>query len=411
MTSRHGSGSGGRRIAPWIIVTLVVAVLLVAGVTAYVLITRDDKDAATCSSQVVLPVVTAPGADAAVEAAAAAFDATKPVARSACVSTAVTTQPGPDTASALAGGWVGQSGPGPALWFPDSAGDLAALEAADSAMTAGRNPAPMAGSPVVLAVRGEDADAVRAANLQWRDLPTATGPTGSVSLPAGRKLILALPDPTANRATSYALQSVLAGITAGPIDPAVVAANAGSLAGLDNGGPAGSPATTLDALDDLAAGPTGFTAVPVVAAEFTQLAAQSPGLTTVTLGGDTAGDQVYGVPLTASWVNPTLDEAASTFLAYLRGPAGQQAFTDQGLKVGADTGVQVVDGGPAVAAALAAAIDVAPGATAPEPTAVPGPTAAPETGATTTASGGQTASQAPTASDTAGPTASSTRSG
>jgi hypothetical protein len=361
MTSRHGSGTGGRRIAPWIIITAVVAVVVAGAVTAYLLLTRDTEDSATCSSQVVLPIVAAPGAAPVIEAAAASFDATAPVARSACVTTDVSSQPGPDTGAALAGGWVAQSGPGPAVWFPDSAGDLATLESTNSAMTAGRNPAPMAGSPVVLAMSTADAAALATANLQWRDLPTAAGPNGSVTLPDNRKLILALPDPTANRATSYALQSVLAGLTDAPmdapIDPAAVPANAGSLAGLDDGGPPIAPSTTLDALQDLAAGGAGFAAVPVVAAEFEQLAAQNPGLTTVTLGGNTAGDQIFGVPITASWVDPTLDEAASAFLAYLRGSTGQQAFTDHDLKVGTDTGVQIADGGTAVAAALATAIN------------------------------------------------------
>src|SRR6478736_3900536 len=325
MTSRHGTGTGGRRVAPWIIVTIVVAVLVAGGVVAYVLITRDNKEGATCSGQVVLPIVAAPGAAPAIEAAAETFDATGPVARSTCVTTEVTTVPGANAAAALAGGWVGQPSAGPAVWFPDSAGDLAALEATHSAMTAGRNPAPMAGSPVVLAIRTQDADAVKSANLQWRDLPTAAGPNGSVTLPNNRKLILALPDPTTNRATSYALQSVLSGTTAGPIDPATVAATAGQLA------------------------------------EFAQLSAQTQGLTAVGLGGGTVGDQIYGVPITASWVDPTLDAAASTFLAYLRGPAGPSAFTEHGLKVGADTGVQIADAGSAVATALAAAVGGAPG--------------------------------------------------
>ncbi len=355
MTSRHGSGTGGRRIAPWIVVTIVAVVLVTGAATAYLLITRDSQDATTCSKQVVLPIVAAPGAAPAVRDAAAAFDATSPVARSACVTTEVTERPSPATATALAGGWIAQSGPAPALWFPDSAADLSTLESADSAMTAGRNTAPTAVSPVVLAVRTEDADTIKAANLQWKDLPTAVGPNGSASLPNSRKLILALPDPTTNRATSYALQSVLAGITSTPIDPAVVSANAAQLAGLDDGGPVVAPSTTSDALDDLASGGAGFTAVPVVESDMTQLG-QNRGLSVVVLGGGTVGDQVFGVPITASWVDPTLDEAAGTFLAYLRGPEGSKVFVENGLQAGAGGGTDLADAGPDVASALAAAI-------------------------------------------------------
>lgn len=375
MTSRHGSGTGGRRIAPWIIVTVVAAIVFVGVVTAFVLITQDDEDKAVCSGDVVLQVVAAPAAAPSIEAAAAAFDATGPVARSACVTTDVTTVPGPDTAQALAAGWTNEPSQPPAIWFPDSAADLATLESTNSAMTAGRNPAPMAVSPVVLAMSSAGAAAVSAANLQWRDLPTAAGPTGSVTLPDGSRLILALPDPTTNRATSYGLQSVLAGLTGAAVDPAAVAANAGPLAAVGAGGPAVPPSTTSDALDDLAAGGAGFVAVPVVAADFAQVQGQHQGLATVTLGGSTAGDQIFGVPLTASWVDPTMDAAASAFLAYLRGSAGTQAFTDHGLQVGANTGVQLADAGPAVASALASAIGSPSAATSSDatPAATPGP--------------------------------------
>lgn len=373
MTSRHGSGTGGRRIAPWIIVTAIATVVFVGAVTAFVLITQDDEDKATCSGNVVLQVVVAPAAAPSIEAAAAAFDATAPVARSACVTTDVTTVPGSDTAAALAGGWVGEPSQPPALWFPDSAADLTALESTNSAMTAGRNSAPMAGSPVVLALSSADAGAVTAANLQWRDLPTAAGPSGTVTLPDGGKLIVALPDPTANAATSDALQSVVAGLSGAPadapIDPSAVAANAGPLAAISAGGPPVPPSTTFDALDDLAAGGAGFAAVPVVAADFAQVQGQHQGLTTVTLGGTTGGDQIFGVPITASWVDPTMDEAASTFLAYLRGSAGTQAFTDHGMQVGAAAAALLPDAGPAVASALATAVST----TAPtsEPTSEP----------------------------------------
>lgn len=356
MTSRHGSGTGGRRVAPWIVVTVVATVVIVGLVTAFVLITRDDENEATCSGQVVLQVVTSPGAAASIEAAAAAFDATRPVARSACVTTDVTTVPGPDAATALAGGWVAQPSQAPALWFPDSVADLTTLESTNSAMTAGRNPAPMAVSPVVLAMSSANASGAGATNLQWRDLPTAAGPTGSVTLPDGSRLILALPDPTTNRATSYALQSVVAGLTGSTVDPAAVAASSGPLAAVAAGGPAVGPTTTSDALDDLTSGGAGFTAVPIVAADFTQLQGRHQGLATVTIGGTTGGDQVFGVPITASWVDPTMDDAASAFLAYLRGSAGSQSFTDHGLQVGATGPVQLPDAGAAVASALAEAI-------------------------------------------------------
>lgn len=394
MTSRHGSGTGGRRIAPWIVVTAVAVVVVVGLVIAFVLITRDDQEQATCTDQVVLQVVVSPGAAPSIEAAAAAFDATAPVARSACVTTDVTTVAGPDATAALAGGWVGQPSQAPALWFPDSAADLTTLESTNSAMTAGRNVAPMATSPVVLAMSAANATAVSAAALQWKDLPTAAGATGSLTLPDGSRLILALPDPTTNRATSDALQSVVAGLTGAAVDPAAVSANASALAAVASGGPATPPATTSDALDDLIAGGAGFAAVPVIASDFAQVQGQSQGLATVSPGGATGGDQIFAVPITASWVDPTANAAASAFLAYLRGPAGTQAFTDHGLQVGTPSPVELPDAGAAVAEALAGAIG-SPGATgaAPSPSGPPPPTAAPSE----TAAPGGAGTPAPTA--------------
>lgn len=340
MTSRHSSNGGRRGIAPWIIVTLIVVVLVGAGTAAYVWIISDDEESqAACTSQVVLPVVAAPGAAAAVTAAATAFDATAPVARSACVSTTVTTLPNPAVDAALTSGWQQQSTAAPGMWVTDSEAALSALEDTDSALTAGRDTSPMATSPVVIAVRTDDASSVT--DLSWQDLPTASGPTGTITLPDGRHLVLALPNPSTNRATSYALQSMIAAGagTDDTVSDASVDGAAAQLAALAAGGPAKQPATTQEALTQLAAGTGGFTAVPVVESDLVTFSRTTPGLTGISPSGPTVGDAVYPVPLTASWVNPTLDDAAAKFLAYLRGPGGDQAFTDNGFVVaGAPSG-------------------------------------------------------------------------
>lgn len=363
MTSRHSSQGGRRGIATWIIVTAITAVVVVAATVGYILIVNDDDNTqATCGSQVVLPVVTAPGAAAAISQAATAFDATAPVARSACVTTTVTTQPGADTAAALTADWPASAGAPPAVWVTDSEADLLTLEATDSAMTAGRNTAPLATSPVVLAVRSTDAAAVQAAGLSWQQLPTASGPNGTLTLPGGEHLLVALPDPVINRGTSYALQSVLLAAPGGTVDAASAAGAGAALAGLTAATPVDQqPATTQEALADLAAGTGDFTAVPVVASDLTAFSADNPGLTAVSPSGPTVGDAVYAVPLTASWVTPTLEDASALFLAYLRGPDGTAAFTDQGFVVGS-TGstATATDAGPEVAAALATAIGAAP---------------------------------------------------
>src|SRR5664279_3427063 len=244
MTSRHASGGGRRGVASWIIASAVAVVLVVAATVGYLLIIKDHDDSAqgTCTSQVLLPMVASPGAAAAITEAAAAFDATAPVARSACVTTTVTTVAGTQAQQALAAGWTQQSSPAPGVWVPATGADLAALESADSALTAGRDPTPVATSPVVLAVRTDDAAAVTAAGLSWSGLAAATGQDGAVALPAGRHLVLALPDPSTNRATSYAVQSVLAARTGGTVDAGADHCQIGA------GGPQRQPVTTTEAL-------------------------------------------------------------------------------------------------------------------------------------------------------------------
>ena len=364
MTSRHATDGGRRGIATWIIVTVVAVVLLAGGVTAYLLIVDDDETAtAACQSQVVLPVVASPGAAPAITAAATAFDASAPVARSACVSTTVASLPDETAAAALAADWQPPSGAAPGMWIPESEVALVGLESTDSAMTAGRNNDPIATSPVVLAVRADDAAAVTAAGPSWQTLDTLVGP-GGVALPSGGTVVLALPDPTTNRATSYALQSFLAADGGAPVDPAAVTAAAAELGAIGAGGPAAQPATTQEALTQLAANDGGFTAVPVLESDLAAFTAVTPGLTGISPIGDTVGDTVFVVPLSAPWVDPTMEDASAVFLAYLRGAGGDQAFTENGLRVeGAGTGdsaVTVIPGaGPEVDTAIATAIGAA----------------------------------------------------
>lgn len=375
--ARHTSDGSRRGLAPWVIVTAVAVVVIAGATTAYLLIVNgsDDEANAACTGQVVLPITTSVGSTAAIRSTADGFDATAPSARSTCVTTEVTEMAGDQAEQALASNWLTGPGPAPSVWVPTSAADLTTLESTNSAMTAGRDRDPMAGSPVVLAVRARDAPSL--STLSWTSLPTAAGPGGTAVLAAGDHLIVALPEPVANRATSYALQSVLA-TGATPIDPAAVTAAAAQLDALAKGGPPVQPATTTDALTQLAGGQGGFSAVPVVESELAAFTAANPGadLVAVHPAGPTVGDELYGVPLTAQWTTPTLREAAAGFLAYLRSPAGQHFLVDSDLRLAGSAPATVTtpagapdvttevqslpDGGPAVATAVAQAIGATP---------------------------------------------------
>ncbi|GAA2019709.1 hypothetical protein GCM10009818_36530 [Nakamurella flavida] len=314
-------------MAPWIVVTAVAVVVLAAATVIWVSVTgRDEQDTATCTSDAVLSVLASPGAVGGITAAAAAFDATRPVARSTCITTAVRA-PTDGAAESLLDGSA-QDAAGPAVWAAATESEVTALEAQDAALTAGRDDRPEATSPVVLAVG--DGDVAALSGITWSDLPQVFTP--------GARLTLVLPDPAANRASSYALQSVVAGATnAGPastgaapaVDAAAVTAAAPALRALAAGTTA--PGSTADALGALAPGQV----VPVVESELIAWNRDHPDapLTAVHPGGPTAGDTVLVLQLTAPWVDPTAADAAGRFAGFLRGEQGRQALVDSGLRV------------------------------------------------------------------------------
>jgi hypothetical protein len=321
--SRHASVERRRSVAAWPIVVGVCVILLVAAAILYFrVINGADKNVGGFSGATVLPVVVAPGAAPAVEQAARAFNATKPAARSTCVSVSVTTLPGPAAVTALAGGWKGQASPAPGLWIADSATDVAALDAADPAMTAGHPAQGLASSPVVLAVR---------------ETPTGT-PVSWASLAAGSsRLTIGIPDPAANSASAAALQSLVRGASGSPTSTAAVRASdvtsaAAVLARLA-GGASTAPATTDLALTELVGGTSHYTAVPVLESELAAFnGAKGRSLTAVYATGPTGAVEVLPIPLTADWVSNALSDAAAAFDGYLSDAAGTQILAAAHLR-------------------------------------------------------------------------------
>lgn len=407
--ARHASAEHQRRLATWPIVIGVV-VLLVAGLTvAYFLVVNASDRTAACTGTTVLPVIASPGAGRAVDDAAAAFNATTPVARSTCVTVAVTVLPGATAATALAAGWTDQKTSAPGLWVVDSASDVATLDAADSAMTAGHTQTPLATSPVVLAVR-----AAPTGKVSWSGL--AAGSAG---------LALAVPDPVQNRASGYGLQAMIAATaSATGLDAAAVAAAAPTLTALAAAVPV-SPPTTDVGLGELAAGTGGFTAVPVVESELAAFnTAHPPGLTAVYPTGPGAGDEIMAIPLTAGWVSAAVSDAAAAFDAFLGDAKGTAIFTADHLRTSTTptTTVAGVDLGapvtalPEVLATVRTTIDSAwtsaLATTAADPaTTAAGPATTAADPASTTVAGAPAGSVDPAPGTTSTATASSTAAG
>lgn len=409
---RHADEERGRGLAGWLIGTISAGLVMIVAIVGYIVVLSraDSADQAVCSSDVTLSILAGPGASPALSQAAGAYNKTKPVVRSACITAVVTTASDDAVLAGLTGRWPVKEMPPPGMWIPDSAASLSALDGVRPDLAAGHPTDPFAWSPVVLAMR--EGDAAAAADVTWADLATAAGPSGSVALPTGRHLILALPPIASSRASSYALQSVVAGTDPSvPVDTATVAAESTLLAAID-AGHSGRATTTQEALTTLAAPGAAsadsgaVTAVPVVEADLVRFDKQTTGdaLTAVHPGGSTTGDALIAAPISASWTGRTITAAGSDFQAYLTGVAGQQTLADHGWRTksahAADPLAQVDTqatvtigpaGGPAVDLAIAVALGQAKApvttsttTTAPPTTTTPPSTTAP-TSPTTTA--------------------------
>lgn len=324
---RHAADERRRGIAPWAIMTVVGILLVGAVAVAYFLLNRKSSVADDqCTGSTTLQVVAAPAVAEAVRAAAAEFDATKPVARSTCVKTAVSPRAGDRTVSALAAGWEGQQDPAPAYWVADSAADLAELDAANSALTAGRSTTPVATSPVVLVTHGSPSPAI--GSISWSGLPAAAG---------SARLVLA--DPGSDEAAQAAVLSVLG--ASGTVRADSAQTQAAALRSIVGSG-AGRPADSAAALTTLAGKDAPFDATVAFEAQVAAANKATGGtLTAVYPSGPTAQAEVLTAAIKGAWVDPTASAAAALFDAYLSGT--------QGKKILADLGFRVPDTAPAVA--------------------------------------------------------------
>jgi hypothetical protein len=420
---RHADEERGRGLAGWLIGAISAGLVMIVAIVGYIVVLNraNSADQAVCSSDVTLSILAGPGASPALSQAAGAYNKTKPVVRSACITAVVTTASDGAVLAGLTGRWPVKEMPSPGMWIPDSAASLSALDGVRPDLAAGHPTDPFAWSPVVLAMRTGDAAA--AADVTWADL-AAAGPSGTAALPTGRHLILALPPVAGSRASSYALQSVVAGTDPSvPVDTETIAAKTAVLKAIDKGH-SGKAATTTEALTALAAPASApsdsdaVTAVPVVEADLVRFDRQSVGddLTAVHPAGSTTGDALIAAPISASWTGRTITAAGSDFQAFLSDVAGQQILADHGWRTRSahaaeplaqvDTQAKVTmvpAGGPTVDMAIAVALGQAeappsstttsttPTTTAPPSTTAPTTTAPP----TTTA----TSSTAPTLAD------------
>ena len=335
--ARHADDTRRRGIAGWLVATVVGTVVAVALLVGYLVFLRSDAGtgvvATGCTGSATIDVA-AGASQPAIAAVADAYNATKPAARGTCLTVAVSTVASATAAPALVANWANQAAPPPAVWIADSSADVDAVAASDASIVAGHTATPVATSPVVLAVRDDDAKRLPA-GFSWKDLPAATDPDRGVQLAEGKTLTLALGDPRDDLPTASALESMVAatGGNGGAVSATQVGIAAKDLRDLTDR--SAHTSDLDDLLDDLAGGAAAFTALPALEAHVAWFDRQSgsAALRAVYPAGQTTDAQLLPIALTAGWLDQTELEGASAFLGFLRSDAGLSTLRDAGWRV------------------------------------------------------------------------------
>lgn len=312
---------------------MVAIVLLVAGVVAWFQLRdraadEDSAAAAECVSGASTLYVTAdPDIAAQVRSAADRYNATKPKVRDHCAQVVVTAQPSAAIVAAFTNGkpWDQNLGPQPVLWIPDSTRSIESMRV--PGMIEG-TPAPVAVSPIVLAVPDELRGALEQAKTTWADLPRLQqGSLNDVGLSGWGNLRMALPPGDSSLAAAVAVGSAVSG--AEPLSEQ--AAQSGQAVAAISGLAADAPeaADTAAAFGIIAGAPQSAT-VHAVAATEQQVKTQA-GLTVFRPSGAAPVADHPAALMSGPWVDKTQNLVGGLFADYLRAPEQVQVFTAAGF--------------------------------------------------------------------------------
>ncbi|MFB8276031.1 VWA domain-containing protein [Nocardia colli] len=329
----HRSGTRSRGVSKGPVIAVVAIVLLVAGVVAWFQLRdraadEDSAAAAECVSGPSTLYVTAdPDIATQVRAAADRYNATKPKVRDHCAQVVVTAQPSAAIVAAFTNGkpWDQNLGPQPVLWIPDSTRSIESMRV--PGMIEG-TPAPIAVSPIVLAVPDELRGALEQAKTTWADLPRLQqGSLKDVGLSGWGNLRMALPPGDSSLAAAVAVGSEVSG--AEPLSEQ--AAQSGQAVAAISGLAADAPeaADTAAAFGIIAGAPQSAT-VHAVAATEQQVKTQA-GLTIFRPSGTAPIADHPAALMSGPWVDKTQNLVGGLFADYLRAPEQVQAFTAAGF--------------------------------------------------------------------------------
>ncbi|MEC3918605.1 substrate-binding domain-containing protein [Nocardia sp. CDC160] len=331
----HRAAGGSRGVSKGPVIAIVAVIVLALAVVGWAWLSerakeRDSRAAASCvEGTATLNVTVDPDILTPVKSAADRFNATKPHVRDHCAQVSVTAQPSAAMVAAFTSNkqWDPALGPQPALWIPESSRSVEQMRV--PGLIAG-TPAPIAVSPISLAVNDELRGALETAKIHWSDLPKLqSGSLADIGLGSWGKLRLAMPAGDPSLAIATAVGSGVSGTD--PLDEKAVATGqvVSAISLLAAGAP---PAKDVNgALTDLAAA-TDHASAPLhaVAATEQQIRARI-GLTAFRPDGAGPVADFPAAELTGSWVDQTQNLVAGLFVDFLRAPEQSKLFTDNGF--------------------------------------------------------------------------------
>ncbi|MQY26259.1 hypothetical protein NRB56_18220 [Nocardia sp. RB56] len=323
--------AGSRGVSKGLVAGVVAVVLLAAVVTGWFWLRQhassQDSSAHTgcVEGSSTLAVTVDPDIAAEIRAAADRYNATKPTVRDHCVTVTVTPQPSAAVVAAFAAGWDQKLGAQPALWIPDSSRSIESMRV--PGLIQG-TPAPVAVSPIVLAVPDQLRQALESAKVSWSDLPRLQqGSLSELGLSGWGGLRMAMPAGDGSLAAALAVGSAVSGSDPLTDDTARAGQVTSAIARLAAGAP--QTADNSAALTTAAGATAANAAVHATAATEQQL----PG-TGLTAYHPTGAEPVADHPaalLTGPWVDKTQNLVAGLFVDYLRAPDQQKLFADAGF--------------------------------------------------------------------------------
>ncbi|MEV4235593.1 VWA domain-containing protein [Nocardia sp. NPDC049737] len=327
----HRSGTRSRGVSKGPVIAVVAVLLLVAAVFAFFQLSdraanRDKSAAAECKQgPSTLFVTVDPDITDPVRAAAERYNATNPKVRDHCAKVVVTAQPSAAIVAGFTAGtpWNAALGPQPGLWIADS---MRSIESMRVPGLIEGTPAPVAMTPIVVAVPEELRNALEQSKITWADLPRLQqGSLNELGLSGWGGLRMALPAGDSTLATAAAVGSAVSGTD--PLTDQVAKSGqvVAAISGLAATGPQAADTTAA-----LAA--IGGTNSPIHAVAATEQQLKAVGGTSAFRPAGTAPVADHPAALmSGAWVDKTQNLIASLFADYLRAPQQSSAFTAAGF--------------------------------------------------------------------------------